>query len=136
SSAAPASYLLDTHAPSAASVTTMVKPGSTGATGFTRSPSWTVTGVEPSAAISCDVQRPDGTALDPARVTCGTTTTLDLSGLADGSYTLVVSLTDAAGNVTSAPPVSYLLDTVAPAAATVTPVAKPGSTGTTGFSRT
>ena len=49
---------------------------------------------------------------------------------------VVVSLTDAAGNVTNAPPVTYLLDTVAPTVATVTPVAKPGSTGTTGFSRT
>jgi len=126
-SALAVSYLLDTLAPVAPTVTPVAGPGTTGTTGFSRSPSWSVTGVEPGAVISCAASGPAGAVASTA-VSCGPTVTLNLNGLSDGTYQLTVTVTDAAGNATSAPAVSYLLDTQPPAAASVTPVAGPGTT--------
>src|SRR5207302_794989 len=109
-------------------------PGDTGTTGFVRSPSWSIGSVEPGATVTCAATNPAGTPVAAGRVTCANAVGLDLSGLADGSYTVTVTVTDAAGNATSTV-ASYLLDTVAPPVPSVTSVVKSGSTGTTGFSR-
>src|SRR5205807_9249946 len=85
----------------------------------------------------CTVAGPGGAN---ASVTCSTAGVVSLSigaGSPDGSYDVLVWAVDAAGNVSQAPlALTYVLDTVAPARPTVTPVVQLGSTGTTGFSRT
>src|SRR5205807_8279719 len=116
-------------------VSPVVKPGSTGVTGFSRSPSWSIGNVEPGATVTCAATGPGGAALAASALTCtASSVTLDLTGAVDGSYLVTVTVTEAAGNANDSPAVSYSLDTHAPAAATVTAVPGPGSTGTTVYS--
>jgi hypothetical protein len=61
-------------------------------------------------------------AVSPA----GSLYTLDLTGLGDGTYSLVVRLTDAAGNVGPTTTSDYVLDTSAPAAVGVLAPPSPG----------
>jgi hypothetical protein len=58
---------------------------------------------------------------------CGATSGLDLTGLADGSYTLSVTATDPAGNVSPAGTATYRLDTTSPPVPTVTAPAPTGN---------
>ena len=113
SSARTRTYLLDTTAPAG--------PGVTGPTGPSadRTPTFTISG-EPGGSFSCTVTAPDGAT---STVVCAAgDVTLSLG--ADGTYTLSVTQTDAAGNTSSATTRTYLLDTTAPAG--------PGVTGPTG----
>jgi large repetitive protein len=71
-------------------------------------------------------------------ITCGASTTVNLSGTGrDGTYTLSVTATDVAGNVsTSSSTASYTLDTTPPPAPTValsTPGSSPGNVTTPQF---
>jgi len=116
-------------------VTPVSGPGSTGTTGFSTSPSWSISNVEPGAVVTCAATGPSG-ALAASKISCSSSSvTLNLSGLADGAYSVTVTQTDAAGNATTSPTATYLFDTHAPAAPAVTGVAGAGSTGATGYSR-
>src|SRR5205085_1059302 len=98
-------YLLDTTAPPA--------PGLNGPAGPSknRPPPCTLTGPGTTVPV------PSGAG----------STTVNLTGRADGTYTLPVTQTDAAGNTGPAGTWTYLLDTTAPAA--------PGLTGPGGPSK-
>ena len=71
-------------------------------------------------------------------MTCGATTTVDLSATGDGDYTLAVTATDQAGNSSpSAGTASYDLDATVPAAPAVvlvSPASSPGSDASPQFS--
>jgi large repetitive protein len=113
SAAGSAAYVLDTAAPPAPTVAAPVSPAQG------RSPSFAVSDTEPGVTYSC-------TASGPAAVTfttCGATTTLDLRGAPDGTYTVTVSAVDAAGNVSATRSASYVLDTTAPPAPAVSGLA-------------
>ena len=74
--------------------------------------------------FNCTVNGP--TPVTGSQISCGSTTTLDLSGAGrDGDYTLSVTATDAAGNTSIAGSASYVLDTTAPPAPTVLAPASP-----------
>ncbi len=109
-------YLLDTTAPAAPKVTTLV------AAGRSRTPSFSfTTGVGETARCRLT----SGSKVVYDLFDCSSPATLDLTGLDDGPYTLLVRLVDAAGNTGSAGSAVYLLDTTPPAAPTFT--ATPGS---------
>lgn len=118
-------YRLDTAPPPAPGVVAPSSPSS-GA-----SPTWTVTSTEAGATAACRVWR-DGTVVRDWAPCTATTTgspfSLDLAGLADGSYRLEVRLTDAAGNTGATAGAGYVYDTTPPAPVTVTAPASPGST--------
>jgi hypothetical protein len=99
-------YRLDTTPPAA--------PGVSGPAGplNSRSPSFTFT-VEPGASVSCTLTNPTGGVSAVACTTAGVT--LSLAG-DDGTWTLTVRATDAAGNVGNPTSVGYVLDTTPPAA--------------------
>jgi large repetitive protein len=109
STAGSASYVLDTAAPPAPTVTA---PGSP-AQG--RTPSFTVSDAEPGVTFTCSVSGPATVTV----TTCGPSTTIDLRGAPDGTYTLTVCAIDTAGNVSASVTASYLLDTTAPSAPSV-----------------
>ena len=111
-----ASYVLDTSAPPAPTVTAPGSPSQG------RTPSFTFGDSEPGVTFSCSVSGPATVTI----TTCGATTTIDLRGAPDGTYTLTVSAVDAAGNVSASTRATYVLDTTAPAAPSVTGV--PGLT--------
>ena len=73
-------------------------------------------------------------------ISCGPTTTVDLSAAADGAYTLSVTATDPSGNPSpSAGTASYTLDSTVPAVPTVTlssPASSPGNSASPQFSVT
>jgi hypothetical protein len=116
SAAGKATYVLDTNPPPAPSVTLSVPSSSPGNVTV---PQFTVTDTEAGASYSCAVT--GATTVPGSAVTCGAATTVDLSGAGrDGSYTLSVTATDAAGNVSAAGTASYALDTTPPPAPVVT----------------
>ena len=100
------SYVLDTQAPAAPIVT-----GVTPSPGRATQPvfSFTMEG----ATATCQLTYGTTTGLP---VACTSPVALDLAGLPDGAYTLVVRVTDAAGNTGPAGSATYLLDTTAPSA--------------------
>jgi hypothetical protein len=111
-------YVLDTAAPAPPAVTAPSGPSS--------SRSWTVTWTgEAGAAASCVLLR--GSSVVQASAACASPTTFDLTGLPDGTYTVEVHLTDAAGNSGTAAAATYLLDTTAPSAPVLTAPAGPSS---------
>jgi large repetitive protein len=111
------SYLLDTTPPSPPTVALSVPATSPG---NVTAPQFSVTGVEAGATLACSVTGP--TTVPNSAITCGPTTTVDLSGTGrDGSYTLSVTATDAAGNTSTAAAAAYVLDTTPPPAPVVTP---------------
>ncbi|MCU1595427.1 MAG: Cable pili-associated 22 kDa adhesin protein [Frankiales bacterium] len=125
-------YRLDTTPPASAVVTAPRSPSSN------RSPVWTIAATEFSPLADCQVLGPTGSVFRdfaPCPIsTSGTPYALDLTDAAtapDGSYTLVVRLTDHAGNVnvTDATGV-YTLDTTAPNAVLVTAPVTPSSSRT------
>jgi large repetitive protein len=106
-------YLLDTLAPSAPAVA--VTPSPSQGVKVT----YTISGVEPGGVLTCTLSAPSGSTLTvPAA--CGTTVALDLTGQPNGSYVLSVTVTDAAGNTSTATTAAYVYDTKPPAAPVVT----------------
>jgi large repetitive protein len=81
-------------------------------TSSSRSPSFTVTDTEVGVGFACSVSGPSAVNVS----TCGATTTLDLTGAADGTYSLTVIALDPAGNPSTSTTVSFVLDTAAPPA--------------------
>jgi hypothetical protein len=120
-----ASYLLDTAAPATPVVTGPTSPGNTAAVSF----SFTA---EAGAATQC---RLDGPAGNGAFAACTSPDALTLSQ-GDGTYTMRVRATDAAGNTSSSGTAVYRLDTAAPAAPSVTGPASPGNATGVSFSFT
>jgi hypothetical protein len=100
-------YVLDTVAPAAAVVTSPVGPGRT------RTPSFTFT-TETGATTRCRLT--SGSTLISDFAPCTSPAALNLADLPDGTYTLTVRVTDAAGNPGPAATGTYVLDTTAPAA--------------------
>lgn len=79
---------------------------------------------EPGAEVKIIVRDANGNTLQtlfPAEDALGNFSIDTASALADGTYTLEVESTDAAGNVTSNPPISITIDTMAPAVAVNSP---------------
>ncbi|MDT7570064.1 MAG: large repetitive protein [Actinomycetota bacterium] len=109
-----ATYALDTTAPPAPVVVQPASPGRS------RTPSVTFT-AEAGTTGSCKLSRGSTVLSDSAA--CSSPTTLNLTGLNDGAYTLSVRAVDAAGNIGPAGTATYVLDTTAPAAPTMTLVA-------------
>ncbi|TAL24689.1 MAG: hypothetical protein EPN99_02550, partial [Frankiales bacterium] len=100
-------YVLDTVPPAAAVITTPASPGRS------RIPTFTFT-VEPGASTRCRVT--SGSTVVSDFVPCSGSYTVDLTGLPDGTYTLSVRVSDAAGNPGPAATGTYVLDTTGPAA--------------------
>jgi hypothetical protein len=105
-------YVLDTTPPAPAILTTPVSPATD------RAPTWTVASPDLGATASCQVLGPGGAvvrAFAPCAVTvAGSPYDLNLTDAVDGGYTLVVRLTDTAGNTGSDARGTYVLDTGAP----------------------
>jgi large repetitive protein len=122
SAAGSAFYKLDTAPPPSPSVT-LSSPASS--PGHLNVPQFSLTDSEVGVNFTCSVS--GVTPVPPSAITCGPTTSVDLSGAGrDGSYTLSVTATDAAGNISSATSAVYVLDTIAPPAPAVT-LTLPGS---------
>ncbi len=110
-------YVLDTTPPTVAALTTPASPSTD------RSPTWTVASTDPGVTAVCEVVGPTGAvfqAFAPCAVSAaGSPFGLDLRAAPDGPWTLLVRLTDAAGNTGNEASGSYLLDTTAPSAALI-----------------
>src|SRR4051794_27595038 len=116
SSSTTVTYLLDTTAPAQPAVSGTTSPAQG------RRPAFSISGVEAGGVVTCTLVTPSGaTVTVPA--SCGPNVVLELNGQPDGSYTLRVTVTDAAGNVSTAAVATYVLDTTAPAAPGVIPPA-------------
>src|SRR5207244_3643490 len=112
SPAATSTYVLDTTAPVAPTITAApVTPGNG------RSPSWSFTS-KAGATFTCSIMRGGVTVFRPA--TCTSPTSYDLTSLPDALPTFTVTATDAAGNTSPAATSTYVLDTTAPVAPTIT----------------
>jgi hypothetical protein len=110
SSAGSTTYLLDTSAPPAP-VVTLMNP--TTSPSYVAAPQFSVSDTEAGVGFSCSASGP--TPVPASAISCGATTTVDLSGTGrDGSYTVSVTATDAAGNTSGAGTALYVLDTTAP----------------------
>ncbi len=119
-SAATSDYTLDRAAPAAPAIT-----GSPASPDNDLSPAWDFSG-EAGATFECRVVRGATTVHDWA--TCTSGDPHDLTGEPDGTYTLGVRATDAAGNTGAAATGDYELDTTAPAAPSIdTAPGTPGS---------
>ena len=107
-------YVLDTTPPPAASLTIPASPSTD------RAPTWTVASADPGVTAACEVLGPTGAvsqAFAPCSVSAGgAPLDLNLRTAADGRWTLVVRLTDAAGNIGPDASGSYVLDTSPPSA--------------------
>jgi large repetitive protein len=129
SAAGTATYVLDTIAPPVPTVTLTLPASSPG---HGTQPQFSVTDAEAGVTFTC--QATGQTSVPASAVNCGSTTTVDLGGTGrDGSYTLSVTATDAAGNISAAGTATYLLDTTAPPVPTVVPPQSPASTRTPAF---
>ncbi|MDQ1747793.1 MAG: large repetitive protein, partial [Frankiaceae bacterium] len=106
-------YLLDTAAPAAPTVA--VTPSPSQGVKVT----YTIADVEAGGVVTCSLSVPAGSTLT-VPVNCGPTVALDLTGQPNGSYVLSVTVTDAAGNTSTATVASYVYDTKPPAAPGVT----------------
>jgi hypothetical protein len=116
SAAGTASYVLDTTPPPVPTVT-LTTPASS--LSNVTHPQFSVTDTEVGVTFTCQVSGP--TTVPGSAVTCGSTTTVDLSGTGrDGTYTVSVTATDVAGNTSPAGTATYTLDTTPPPAPTVT----------------
>ncbi|HEY1732825.1 MAG TPA: Ig-like domain-containing protein, partial [Acidimicrobiales bacterium] len=112
-----ASYLLDTHTPATPTVTAPTSPG------IDTSPTFTISGVEPGGTRLCSVSGPSTV---PAPF-CGSSTTLNLSSAAEGTYTLTVTVRDAAGKVSAPATASYVFEAGGPATPVVTAPSSPSN---------
>ena len=110
---APSSPVTPTAAATAPGTLTVTGPAGPSSD---RTPTFTLSG-EPGGTWRCVLTDPTGST---RLLACGPgSLTPDLTG-ADGKYTLAVTQTDPAGNVSPTTTVGFLLDTTAPAAPTVT----------------
>jgi hypothetical protein len=111
-----ATYILDTTAPPVPTVA-LATPASSPSN--VTHPQFSVTDTEAGVTFTCSVTGP--TSVPASAVTCGATTSVDLSGTGrDGVYTVSVTATDVAGNTSAAGATTYTLDTTAPPVPTVT----------------
>lgn len=108
-----ATYLLDTTAPTAPGVTGSQSPAQN------RGPSFSIGGVEAGGTVTCSLAGPAGSTVTVPSA-CGNSVGLSLAGQPDGNYTLTVTVTDKAGNVSQAGVATYVLDTTPPSAPSVT----------------
>jgi large repetitive protein len=115
-------YVLDTVAPDAPVVTAPASPSPV------VSPAWLWTGEDGSVA-TCTLTGPRGVVVYGPAV-CTSPFTFNFTGLPDGTYTLTVVLTDAAGNVSKAVLTTFTLDRTAPVPPTVIPPASPSNSRT------
>jgi hypothetical protein len=124
SAAATSRYVLDTTAPGAATIVAPPTPSTN------RVPTWSIASAELGATAECRVLV-FGSVLKgwaPCAVTvAGALHPVDLTGLGDGTYTLVARLTDAAGNKGPELSSAYVLDTSAPVAVGITGPPTPGN---------
>jgi hypothetical protein len=79
-------------------------------------PTWDISGPR-NAVLTCTLMQGRKVIWGPA--TCPASGTFSLAGLPDGTYTLRVTATDHAGNVSAVAVTTYVLDTVAPATPTL-----------------
>jgi hypothetical protein len=86
------------------------------ATGNDRTPTFTVSDAEDvSLSYQCSIEGSDPqNTVNVPNADCGTSTTVDLSGLPDDTYTLSVTATDAVGNVSDPGTATYTLDSSTP----------------------
>ncbi|MGH2960274.1 MAG: GDSL-type esterase/lipase family protein, partial [Solirubrobacterales bacterium] len=121
-SAATVTWTIDTSPPNAPAVArTSPTANPTNSTAQTL----TYSGIEGSATAQCKL---DTAAFGPCP-----TSPLTLTGLGEGSHTLLVTQTDAAGNVSTAGSVSWVVDSVPPSAPSVlrtSPTASPSNSTT------
>jgi hypothetical protein len=125
SGAGSASYVLDTTPPAAPVVSGPSGPGAATSVSFTFT-------TEAGATTECRVVGPTTTTAWSA---CTSPRTLN-ANQGDGTYTVQVRATDAAGNLGSAGSKSYILDTTAPAAPSVSGPASPGNSSSVTFTFT
>jgi hypothetical protein len=128
STATSAAYTLDTTAPNAPNV------GATPSPAQGKHATFTISGVEDSGDLTCTLSGPAGSAAFLGG--CSPTVGLDLTGQPDGTYTISVTVTDDAGNVSHATTASYTLDTTAPEAPVIAAHASPGHESNPTFSIT
>ncbi|HET7310770.1 MAG TPA: Ig-like domain-containing protein [Mycobacteriales bacterium] len=126
SSSTTATYVLDTTAPAQPTIGVTPSPAQG------RHPSFTVSGVESGGVVTCTLSAPAGSTVT-VPVSCAPGVSLDLTGQPDGRYTLTVTVTDAAGNVSVAGVATYVLDTTSPLAPAVTPPPNPSNDVTPTF---
>ncbi|MBV9485711.1 MAG: hypothetical protein JO246_06600, partial [Frankiaceae bacterium] len=132
-----ATYTLDRSLPNTPSVV-LSSPASS--PGNVTSPQFTVTDPDTSpGGITYVCSVAGKTSVPSSAITCGPTTTVDLSGAGrDGTYILSVTAVDAAGNASPvAGTASYALDTTRPGPPNVTltsPASSPGNRSTATFS--
>jgi hypothetical protein len=135
STAGTALYTLDTTPPPRPTVTLAIPASSPS---NDTEPSFTVSDTEAGVTFTCTVTGP--TVVPGSAVSCGPTTTVDLSGAGrDGTYTLGVTATDAAGNTSTVRHATYTLDTTPPAVPSVSlsvPASSPGNVTSPQFSVT
>ncbi len=82
-----------------------------GAGGSDPTPTWSFSG-EAGATFSCELRR-EGQVISPP-TPCTSPTSYDLSAQPNGTYTLVLAQSDAAGNTSAATTVDYALDRSSP----------------------
>jgi hypothetical protein len=121
-------YVLDTTPPAPATLTSPPSPAND------RAPTWTIASPDAGVTAQCQVLGPSGAvarAFAPCAVSvAGSQYNLDLSTAMDGAWTLVVRLTDTAGNTGTDARASYVLDTSAPNSVLVISPASPSSAAT------
>ena len=126
SPAGSATYLLDTTAPTAPVVTTGASPAQG------RHISFSISGIENAGILTCTLSGPTGASVSVPQ-SCSSSVPLDLSGQPDGAYTLSVTVTDAAGNISNVGAATYTLDTTPPLPPGVSAPASPGNDRTPTF---
>src|SRR5207253_3190940 len=118
----PVTFTVDTAAPAAPVITGPAD----GTVTNVNTPTITGTG-EPGATVTVTI---DGVAVGTTTVNPDGTWSLTSSTLADGTYTITATRTDAAGHPSPASsPVTYTVDTTAPAAPVITGPADGEKTG-------
>jgi large repetitive protein len=122
------SFTLDTAAPAAPVVALANDTGTADDDGITTDAALTITAEAGSTVRVFDGDTELGIATEGAPGQFSFTP----AGLADGSYTLTATATDAAGNVSDAGEISITLDTAAPAAPVVRLATDSGSSATDG----
>jgi hypothetical protein len=116
-------YRLDTAGPGAATIIGPPSPSTD------RKPTWGVASADTTVRAECRAMVFTAVLKDwaPCGVSpAGSLYTLDLTGLGDGTYSLLVRLTDAAGNIGPTATSDYVLDTSAPSAVGVIAPLSPG----------